>query len=58
MENRIGIIMAGGNGTRLKPLTNVVNKHLLPVYNKPMIFFPLSTLIRLGHKIIYLISKK
>jgi len=58
MENRAGIIMAGGNGTRLKPLTNVVNKHLLPVYNKPMIFYPLSTLIRLGHKIIYLITKK
>ena len=39
------IIMAGGSGTRLKPLTNYLNKHLLPVYNKPMIFYPLSLLI-------------
>ena len=39
------IIMAGGSGTRLKPLTNYLNNHLLPVYNKPMIFYPLSLLI-------------
>jgi glucose-1-phosphate thymidylyltransferase len=50
--------MAGGKGSRLYPLTKVVNKHLLPVHDKPMIYYPLSTLIKLGLKIIYLISTK
>lgn len=39
-----GIILAGGLGSRMRPLTNVTNKHLLPVYNRPMIYFPLQTL--------------
>ena len=45
-----GIILAGGTGSRLHPLTLVTNKHLLPVYNKPMIFHPIDTLARAGIK--------
>lgn len=43
-----GVVLAGGLGTRLYPLTHVSNKHLLPVYNKPMIFYPIETLVRAG----------
>lgn len=43
-----GVILAGGLGTRLYPLTYVTNKHLLPVYNQPMIFYPIATLVRTG----------
>lgn len=43
-----GVILAGGRGTRLWPLTDVTNKHLLPIYNKPMVFYPIQTLVRAG----------
>lgn len=51
-----GVILAGGLGTRLYPLTYATNKHLLPVYDKPMIFYPINTLVRAGVKDILIVT--
>jgi glucose-1-phosphate thymidylyltransferase len=53
-----GILLAGGNGTRLSPLTSVTNKHLLPVYNQQMIMYPLGTLLRSGVDDVLIVTGK
>ena len=51
-----GIVLAGGLGTRLNPLTRITNKHLLPIFNKPMIFYPIQTLVDAGIKDILVVT--
>ncbi|MGB7592785.1 MAG: sugar phosphate nucleotidyltransferase, partial [Terriglobia bacterium] len=51
-----GVILAGGIGSRLFPLTRVTNKHLLPVYDRPMIFFPIQTLVNAGIRDILVVT--
>ena len=51
-----GVVLAGGLGTRLRPLTSVTNKHLLPVYNQPMIYYPIQTLVNAGIKDIMVVT--
>ncbi|MCM8774810.1 MAG: sugar phosphate nucleotidyltransferase, partial [Candidatus Omnitrophica bacterium] len=51
-----GVILAGGLGTRLHPLTKVTNKHLLPVFDKPMIYYPIQTLVQAGLRDIMVVT--
>jgi glucose-1-phosphate thymidylyltransferase len=51
-----GVVLAGGTGSRLNPLTRVTNKHLLPVYNKPMVYYPIQTLVNAGIEEILLVT--
>src|SRR5215472_11040680 len=51
-----GIVLAGGTGSRLFPLTKITNKHLLPIFDKPMIFYPIETLVSAGIRDILLVT--
>ena len=51
-----GVILAGGTGSRLSPLTRVTNKHLLPIYDRPMVFYPIQTLVNAGITDILLVT--
>src|SRR6201982_4096506 len=51
-----GVVLAGGTGSRLFPLTKITNKHLLPIYNRPMIYYPIKTLVDMGIQEILIVT--
>ena len=51
-----GIVLAGGTGSRLFPLTKITNKHLLPIYDRPMIYYPIQTLVDAGIRDILIVT--
>src|SRR5208283_6100183 len=51
-----GIVLAGGTGTRLLPLTKITNKHLLPIYDRPMVYYPIQTLVNAGIRDIMIVT--
>src|SRR6266581_1000538 len=51
-----GVVLAGGTGSRLSPMTRVTNKHLLPIYDKPMVYYPIQTLVQAGIRDILLVT--
>ncbi len=55
-EHMKGVVLAGGTGSRLNPLTRVTNKHLLPIYDKPMVYYPIQTLVNAGIEEILLVT--
>ena len=58
MDNTVCIILAGGSGTRLFPITKSVNKHLLPIYDMPLIYYPFSILLNAGYKEFIIVTNK
>jgi len=56
MGQYVGVVLAGGTGTRLRPMTQIINKHLLPIYDKPMVFYPITMLVNAGIKDILIVT--